>query len=164
MTQKPMAEFFYLKRIRTQMIVITVILATLIPIAIIDGKKYGVAAFVAFLVAYFVFVIWQDSNNKVTVYATGIVQEKGAGPFRKVLEMKWNHIVFLKDETGLFTFGRSFYIQDDQERPYRIHFNSTLNHYQDLLQYIVKLSPNIEVDKRAMQMVSKLGLEAKIKK
>jgi len=158
MEQKPMMEFRYLKRIKIQLIIINILLAGFIPLAIMDGRKYGIAATVFLLVLYFSFIIWQDSNNKIKIYNNKIVQEKGAGPFKRVYEIKWNDVAYLKDETGLFTFGRSFYIQDNQKKPLRIHFNSTLEKYQDLLQVIIKLSPNITVDERARKMASKIGV------
>jgi hypothetical protein len=164
MTTKPMMEFHYLKRIKIQLIIIILFMTAFIPIAIKDGQKYNVAAVIGIIVLYYIFVIWQDSNNKVLIYPNKIVQENGAGPFKKVKEMQWNDVAILKDETGLFTFGRAFYIQDNQEKPQRIHFNSTLERYQELLEVIIKHSPNIEVDIRAQKMARKIGANLKSKR
>jgi hypothetical protein len=159
---KPLKEYSYLKRIKIQMMIITIILSCFILVAILDGGKYEIAAGIALIVLYFSFTIWQDSNNKILIFPNGMVQYKGAGPFLKVKEIKWHEAVYLKDKTGLFTFGRAFYVQDNREKPQRIEFDSTLKDYQDLLLTIVKRSPNLQVDPRALQMMSKVGIDPKI--
>jgi len=158
---KPIKEYTYLKRIKIQMMIITIILACFILVAIFEGGKYDIAAGIALIVLYFSFTIWQDSNNKILIFPNGMVQHKGAGPFLKIKEIKWHEAVYLKDKTGLLTFGRSFYVQDNHEKPQRIEFDSTLKDYQELLQIIVKRSPNLQVDPRALQMMSKVGIDPK---
>lgn len=158
---KPLKEYTYLKRIKIQMMFITLLLASFIIVAIMDGGKYDIAAGIAIIVLYFSFTIWQDSSNKIQIFPNGMVQHKGAGPLLKITEIKWHEAVYLKDRTTLFTFGRSFYVQDNHENPQRIYFDSTLKDYQELLQTIVKRSPNIEVDPRALQMMSKIGIDPK---
>ncbi len=157
--EKPMAEYTYLRRIRIQLIVITLLLAGLIPVAIADGGKYGIAALVFLFVAGFAFIIWQDSSSKILVYADRLVQERGAGPLRQTLTIKWQDGRYLKDDTSLFTFGRSYILQDHQDKPVRIRVNSTLNNYEEILKTVVKRCGQLEVNKRTKTSLAKMGID-----
>lgn len=162
MAEKPMAEYWYAKRIKIQLIVINTLLFLIVPVIILQGKYYWLAAVVALLSLAFAFIIWQDSSHYLAVYSNRLVQKKGRGPFYKEKEIKWHNAAFLKDNTGLFSFGRSFYIRDNSEpKPVRIQFDSSVDKYQDLLSRVIKLSPDMKIDKRAMQMASKIGVYIK---
>ncbi len=158
--ERPMAEYTYLRRIKIQLSVITFLLAALIPVAIADGGKYGIAALVFLFAAGFAFIIWQDSSSKILVYADRLVQEKGAGPLRKTLTIKWQDGRYLKDDTSLFTFGRSYILQDNQSKPVRIRVNSTLNNYEEILKTIVKRCSDLELNQRAKTSLAKMGIDA----
>jgi hypothetical protein len=156
---KPMAEYTYLKRIRIQMIVITVLMACLIPVAILDGGKYAVAAAIFLIVAGFAFMIWQDGAGRILVYADRLVQEKGAGPFRRTLTIRWRDGGRLKDDTSLFSFGRSYFLQDNQEKPVRIRINSTLGNYEEILKTVAARCSGLEMNQRTKVSLAKLGIK-----
>ena len=159
--KKPLAEYKYLTRIKVQLIIITCLIFLFVPVAIMDGGKYLVALAIACVGLAFVFIIWQDSHDKVTLYHDCLVQEKGAGPFRKVYTLKWGQVAYLKDETKLFTLGRSYFLRnepDGGDKPVKIHFNSSLGNYRELLSSVIRLSPNLVIDERAKKMLSKMGI------
>ena len=161
--KKPMEEYKYLTRVKVELIVITCLIALFVPVAIYDGGKYLVAFAIACVALAFAITIWQDSSDKVTLYNDCIVQEKGAGPFKKVYRLRWSEVAFLKDETKLFTLGRSYYVRNEPaegEKPVKIRFNSALENYRELLASVIRLSPNIEIDKRAQKMLEKMGIDS----
>jgi hypothetical protein len=158
--EKPMAEYTYLKRIKIQMIVIILLLACLIPVAIADGGKYDVAALVLLIASGFAFMTWQDSSGRILIYADRLVQEKGAGPFRRILTIRWRDGGRLKDDTSMFTFGRSYFFQDNQDRPVRIRINSTLGRYEEILESVVKRCSGLEINQRTRTSLAKLGIKS----
>ncbi|MEA4891307.1 MAG: hypothetical protein VB085_01925 [Peptococcaceae bacterium] len=165
--KKPLKEYKYLTRIKVELMVITCLIALFVPIAIWDGGKYLVAFAVGCIALAFAFITWQDSHDKVTLYNDCLVQEKGAGPFRRVYTLKWGEVAYLKDETKLFSMGRSYYVKNDGvkgEKPVKIRINSSLGDYRELLASVIRLSPNLVIDGRAEKMLAKMGIEYKKRK
>ena len=156
--EKPLAQYVYLRRIKIQLLLLTALIATLVPTAIADGGKYAVALCAFCLTLALLFMVWQDSANCVQVYADRIVQYRGAGPWRKEAVISWQENMGMEDVAGLFTLGGRFALQAGDDRKGRILIDSTLQGYKELLTKIVERSPGLSVSRKTKLALKKIGI------
>lgn len=156
-------EFAYLRRIKYMLIAITALLALLIPISFLDsaawiGRVPVISLLLVPIVLAFIWVIWQDCGQKITLTKTGICWDTGAGRFRKTVSLCWQDIAELRDNTTIFSISRKYTLVSAADPAARIQINSALSGYRELLAYILKRVPEERLQARAKASLQRMRL------
>lgn len=165
MAKKAPAEntFSYLPRIKYMLIAITALLTLLIPISFLDsaawiGRVPVISLLLLPIVLAFIWVIWQDSGQTVTLTKAGLRWDTGAGRFKKSVFLPWDEIGQLRDNTTIFSISRKYTLVSAADPDVRIQINSALSGYRELLGHILKRIPASGIHARAKTSLQRMHL------
>jgi len=155
--------FAYQTGTRISLIVIILLLALIMVMAFFDSATWYwglpvISLILVPIIAYYLWVIWQDSGQKVTVTREEIIWEKGAGRCRRHVNMSWKEIGQMQDDTRIFTIGRRFRLVSSARPDESIRIDSSLSQYKDLLRVILARMPGGAVSDRAKKSLAHMRL------
>lgn len=153
--------FTYATRTRVALIVITVLLLALIPLSYFDhaawiGKWPVITIVLIPLSLIFVWIAWQETYQVVTIHKESIVWEHGRWKFRKEVEIPFDQLREMHDDTTLFSVGRKFSLYANGTPEKRIKLNGAIDRYRDMLRAIVKRIPRNQISKRALKSLQRI--------
>lgn len=136
----------YMRRVRVLLIVDAAVLAALLPATYLDRNAWtGGFPLIFFAlipaVLYFLWILWQDSRQSVTLAKDGVVWQKGAWRWKKTVEIPFAEIGQMRDVTALFSPGRKYALVSAVSPKQRIVLAGTLERYRELLGRIARRLP-----------------------
>lgn len=157
---KDQFQFQYRMGVKITLIVITLLLAGLIPVSWMDQSAWihGVPViFVALIpiVIYFIYIIFADTNQKIEVRKESILLTSGVGPLKKTVEIGFDDFGEFHDDTTLFSVGRKYSLISASDPKKRIRLNGALSRYRELLQLVLKRIPRSSISARAMKSLQR---------
>lgn len=144
----------YMRRVRVLLIVDVAVLAALLPVTYLDKNAWtgGFPLIFAALipaVLYFLWVLWRDSRQSVTLTKDGVVWETGAWRWKKTVEIPFAEIGQMRDVTALFSPGRKYALVSAVSPKQKIVLTGALERYRELLGRIVRRLPKGALTARA---------------
>lgn len=160
-TTKQDYEFQYAAGTRRALIVITLLLALLIPLSATDEAAWiGGAPIVTIIlvpiVLAFLWIIWQDTTQRITITKESITWQTGAWRWRKVVEIPWSDVAQMRDAAYVFSNTRKYDIISATDENSKIRINTTYNGYRDLFKLVIARVPSGRIDERAKKSLKRM--------
>ncbi len=152
--------FRYRTRTRIHLIIVTALLLLLVPVTALDQNAWigGLPILTVVLVVavvYFASVILLETNKTVTLGRSALISVSGFGKWRRTVEIPYDRIAQLRDDTTLFSLGRKYSVIGEDRR---IRLNGALGEYNRLLKLIVSRIPRDRIDERAVRSLKRSGI------